>query len=379
MPDEIYPSGFEDEDFGDGDDPWIGGILFNEDSPWVVVEELRNTRPGTAFASERNRQYTRRFRVQVKTEDLGSSVVCTAPGIPRPFSPYTNAEGTEYDLSALCVRIYAEQQDPEDRHHWIVTAEYSTVMPSGGQDLAMNFGFDPAGSQHDPELVPPELSWEDETTTWAPQRDLDGRPFTNSADQPLTPAFTEEIARPVLVMIRNELNFKRSTITDYSFAVNADTFLGCPPGSVQAFPPRAKQEFFGPKTYWRVIWRFRFARVRPLPDQANGPPRDLPADPPPVENEQLESFQPEILDQGLCRLENRVGAPDYGKPVSIIRKGVPISSPVLLNGLGQPATTILTVTGKKRITPYYLKFRTRKSMPFGSVFNNSLGGLEGGG
>lgn len=300
------------------------------------VKELPYGRTGVPFdATSTHRNYLRRFRVMVNSPLAGPVTVCFAGDIPRPFSPYST-DG-ESDLLALCIGIDANQEHDNDWQSWIVNCKYSTDVPlTGPYDFLSPDGQ--GGDQNNPEHEPPEISWDWEIEQRALAKDLDGKPIVNSATQTFTPAVTFEIGHAILNYTRNEVFFDAKRANKFCYVTNSDVFLGCPPGTVLCYPPRASRVFKGKMNYWKVHYKFRFGRQ--------------------LEDGTFETIQPVLLDQGMCRLVNGkekqfvkvVGGGALGallgaganvpilEPVPILgRGGIPITQPVMLDGKGQPA------------------------------------------
>lgn len=347
---------------------------------FLMVDELRETRDGTPFSADYEGTYVRRFLVvfnnTVDNKFLGSHAACRAPGIPLPFAPYQTADGKEWDLSSLMIRVSAHQQIGEDRYHWIVTCEYSNKVPEGGVPLEVGYGSDTAGAQMEPQKQPPEIEWDFEVVNRAPRKDLRNKAFLNSAAQPFKPSPTFEFGRAVLVMTRNELDFDRKRATRYAFAVNSDKFLGCEPGTVQCMPPRAKQMFRGSIVYWRVSYRLRFGVSAPKDTRVGrgGQLLSGAVQAAGLDTEKLETWQPEILDAGLCEINKIAITQNYGKQIPIFRDGIPISQEVLLDGTG----SVLKPDKDGEFTPVYLKFYIYRQEPFIPLLDVGLSRYGGG-
>jgi len=318
-----------------------------------LVDELPEGRAGTPFNHGGAREYTRKFLVHIKNKEMGPVAVCWHPGLPKRYDFYKSKSGVEYDLTSLCIKKSAvpkNTQQGDDWVQWIVTCEYSSEL---GKMAAPDDPGDPgdpgkpesgdspksAGASTNPELEPPELEWDWEIKNEAIPVDLDGQPFINSANQPLSPPPTVEVAFPVLVVTRNELQYDVDVAAEYAYAVNQDVFMGRDAGTVQCMPARAKAVYRGFLQYYRVTYRLRI--------RTDG-----------------KTWQPEYLDAGTCRLQNTPGAPNQGQPVPIIRFGAPITQPVLLKQ-GQPQTP--------PFKPYYIRRRVYESKPFKRVFTEGKG------
>lgn len=310
-------------------------------------------------------RFTRRFKVIVNTPNITESQICTAPGLPRPFGSFVDYKTGAASLLALCVKMRAAREHEDDYSSWIVTAEWSTEMPPGGPQYGNNMPDNAVGVQSNPELVPPQLSWDHEIDHKAQMVDLDGNPYLNSAGMPFTPAPQDDTAYHVLVIERNELSWSRANAQKWSFSVNSDIFLGAPPGTAQSTPPKAKQDYFGRKMFWKVIYRIRFKPDTVIPGLGGlvgG-----------VVKDDIDTWQATYLDQGLYQKAGQgtgIGGAAahiyFHQPVPILRFGHQVSQPVLLDGNGRPAKP--GPDGK--IPPTWLKFRNRQSITFNDIFSN---------
>jgi hypothetical protein len=317
------------------------------------VDLMRKLGPSTPFNSDGSRDYTYNFLVQtwVPADEMMAVV---APTIPRPFTLHPK------DLAALVTNISAEMMDDEDPTLWKVAVRYSTRMPPGGPAATSGAGAysspdQQQGGQNNPELEPPDVEWDSETIQLAKMTDLDGKPFLNAANQPLTPAPVFDFAYPVLMVTRNELSYNNKTAARYSYAVNKEKFLGYEPKCVQCMPPKAKLMYRGLINFWRVSYRLRFGVMGD-----NGKP--LPWDP------------AEFLNQGFMELKLLPGDPKP-QPVPIKGQGgANISQPVLLNGIGRRKLPIME-NGRWVVKPEYLKFRMRPSLSFKKLITQGLGAI----
>jgi hypothetical protein len=241
------------------------------------VDELFGENPGTVFDASNypyRREYQRVFLVQVDNPQIGSiQVVAQAMAgwpIPIPFSAYVSYNGLEYDLQALCIKIAAAPEPDTDGCLWKITCSFSTEMPPGGQGSDFGDingdgfpdgqGGSGGNNAANPENDPPVIGWDSETAQKTPQKDLDGLPYVNSAGQPYTPAPQYPVAHYALNYERNELGFDKNIAEIYAYAVNADEFLGSPPGTVQCMPIISNLKHIGGKSYWRTKYRFVFSR-----------------------------------------------------------------------------------------------------------------------
>lgn len=326
--------------------------------PYADIEpacELINTRTGVAFGVHGRRNFVRTFQVKTTNPLHGPNEICQANNLPTPFEGYDAHDINDLDRLAVCISLEAKlhpESEDDNRFWWIVTANYSTETPPEGiPDLTL-YGSSLEGSQNNPWEEPPLIRWESETIQRAYATDLNGVPFLNSAKQPFSPPPTFEFSRRIMVLIRNQRTFDIEVVRDYDWAVNSDLFMGIYiPGRVQCFPINAEMVSRGSLSFWRVTYRLRFASL--VWDPVLG-------------EMDWESFQPKILDAGMCTLASDPLAPNFEYPVPILKRGFPTSQPVLLDGTGQELNPVTD-------NPVYLEFEVYKSMPFADILTTGIG------
>jgi hypothetical protein len=374
-----------------------------------LLGEIHSSRVGTAFRPRGGRDFNQYFKVWTSNPFYGPNEICTCRGLPAPYQLYVTKEGFDTDINAVCVESSAalvDEAKDDNRYIWLVTCKFSVDVPEEGIPDYTGFGNDPFSSGNLPWLEPPVIEWDDETVSYAPQRDLQGRPYLNSAGVPFTPAFTIEAGRNVLVVIRNEATFDDGIAGKYAFCVNSVPFLSALPGCAQLMPIRAKQMFRGLISYYRCTYRIRFGRflgpgelnptlavLWPILTLTPGGFLAMQF----LQNSPLnrESFQPYLLDAGLTEL--RVTGPIIGgnpTPTNIYFPGsaTPISQPVPLNGSGQralpmptkdingnPITVKVTLVDGTIVTipvmavePTYLYFNQFQSFDLNPILQNGL-------
>jgi hypothetical protein len=352
--------------------------------------ELHDTRQGSAFSVRGKRNKFRRFLVWTTNPDYGSNEICGCAGIPTPYSLYATADGQDFDILAVCTDISAvlvdEIKKDDSRYIWVVLCTYTSDVPEEGIPAYTGLDNDPASSTNLPWTEPPIPKWEDEIEQKSPQRDLDGRPYINSAGQPFTPAFTAPAPRQVLILTRNEINFDRGIASSYGFAVNSDVFMNALPGSAQCYPIKAEQVTRGILKYWRVTYRIRFGAILG-PNELN----PILASLAPIiglagiqtliaAGYNLESFQPYILDAGLMELKRNgpfAGSVPGLVPILLPGTGQPVSQPVLLDGAGQWVGRTQTnpkigPNGCPIYNPTWLYFNQFQAQPFNPIVQSGL-------
>ena len=355
-------------------------------NPFIYVDEYDMQREGSPFDSmNHEREYTRKWLVVVNDRRLSAAQVCFAPGVPRPYTPYIDKTGMIHDMHALLGKLDGRQPDENDWQRWIVTGKYSTkVIDTKG---------DKGTDNRNPEMDPPDISWDYQETQEAPALDLDKKPFFNSALQPFAPAPTFPVGYRVLNYTKNQLDFDPLVADDYTFSVNSDKFMGMPPGSVLCLPPRAQMIIKGGgggagknqhngMMYWRVSYRLKFQRK-----DADG---------------KYETWQPKVLDQGISELVGRPEQPaqllfagalgianDAVKVKEVLvhmmdEQAIPIASPLCLDGKGHrlnkylkqvqdklPDGTPITTT-RWALDPVWLRFRIYQAKSFRRILQQGF-------
>lgn len=329
-------------------------IFFDSIDPYFLsIEELFEGKTGTPFSASGVRKYTRRFLVIVKTNLLGPAGVSSCPGVPMPFAPYTPNRREEWDLLAVAVDISADQADRDDWQKWIVTVQYSTEVPPGGPTfLKTGLGNARSGTQQNPWDEPPAVEADVENETTYPVQDLDGKAYTNSADQPFTPPYARPSGYRVYTATRNEKKADFETrLEDYVYVVNSTTWKGYQPGYVLCTGGRGPLLYRGAVPFYRVTYKFLCKKRVQLPDGTFTP-----------------GWQPRILDAGMFQRDTLFGIaaiPDTLVP--IVQFGHQVNQPVLLDGNGLVQTEkydmsypIVALRGK--LKPKYRDFKDFRSV-----------------
>lgn len=324
-------------------------IVFGAASPFADIEELFSGRTGVPWSANQGRSYIRKFRVRTKTTTdfnnavlLGPVFIATCPGLPRPYSPYIPYRKEEWDLKALAVNIQCDQELGDDSQSWIVTISYSTDMPAGGPRFGQTYlGWITYGDQNNPWMIPPVLEYDGEVYTDYPATDILGKAYQDTVGRPFNPPRGVMRGDRVLTITRNE-QFFEDRAEDYVFKVNSVPFKGYQIGYCLSFPPRASEQWLGPTKFWRVTYKVLMRkRIKLLDGTYNSP------------------FSPaKVLNAGMYQ-KRTLFVPGVGVlPITgiapIIRFGMQVSAPVLLNSSGQEETQIDPITGQLKQT--YLSF-----------------------
>lgn len=291
---------------------------------------------GGSFSDDMNRSWQRRFEVMTDDRGMGPLAVLYCPALPAMYTPY-QAPGGEFDTLSL-LRKYTPSQDPDNPFLWYVTCEYSTLpvsgnaaagQPDGGAGDPGSAGGGGSGASANPELEPPEWSWDFEEVQMARPKDLSTPPkaFVNSARDPFDPPPTIPTGYRILNYARNQATFDYGSGT-YDFAVNSDVFVGYQPGTVLCLPPTARRVLRGTLRYFRVTFKFK---LRPS---------------------NLAEWVPfQLLDQGFAERVGGLRVPIRDNP-----GGELVAREQLLNGAGAKLGAAAA--------PVFLDFTLYRQVPF---------------
>lgn len=253
------------------------------------------------------RTYRRVFQVE---SDLTTEA---AYDVRAAVASVTGTIGASYGSDPLAFLIdFAEQQTSEDGLTWEVTVSYGKLEIE----------------EPDPTERDIDVSWNFTQFQRSLERDVNGKPIRNSANDPFGEALVRDDSRPVLTISRNESSFSPALAWFYRDATNADTFWGAPRGTCKVSNISAtlqRDQEFG--EFWRVTYEFHFNQA---------------------------GWSDRVLDQGYNEL---VG----GEPKKIKdSEGLPITEPALLDGVG----------GKLAAddSPVFRRFEKYPRLPF-AAFN----------
>jgi len=187
--------------------------------------------------------------------------------------------------------------------------------------------------------VPAKISWSFAAAAEPIDRDINGKPITNSADESFDPPVTRDVYDLVLHIERNEQNYDPVHASEFIGAINSGSFFGFDAGLVKCVRFDSDRARFGDDFYYQVAYEFqvRFAKISGV----------------------NYGWKLRVLDQGF---REKTGTDTNGKPTYAIFKdddGNPLSQPVLLNGSG----------GKKTVTDpaEFLVFDVDRSVSFDAL------------
>jgi hypothetical protein len=196
------------------------------------------------------RTYQRKYQVITDNKNTGPGAVRIASGLPSMYAPYTTS--TEFDGGAIVVKKTVSPTD--EWRVWEVTVEYSSQPPDRDQD------------DENPIDRAPRWSWSFRPVNVVVERDKDDKLLRNSAGEVFDPPFEIEEYRLIASVQRNEVSFPVRMAFDYIGAVNSDSFLGFPKGTVRCTNLGASpQKTDNDVTYFEVSYEFEFNRKKHNP------------------------------------------------------------------------------------------------------------------
>lgn len=272
----------------------------------IVSVDLMWSKAGGDFGSTDNfRKFTGAINSAYQvftTYDATILDVLQAPGIPAAGSSY----------SADFPFVYAEQARPEKISpiYWIVHVAYNGEVNFSGQN----------NQPRSPVLTPAVIDWDDVEVELEIDEDYDGKPIVTPNGEPIN-GVRRLFADQTVTIQKNMLMFNPFVQARYRQSVNADPFLGWPPGTAkmqkfQAKSVRSSEVDGG--GYWQVtaVIQFRYP-YRTTPEKAW------------YSRNRLEGFYKRV---------NLPGPPVDGvQPTAIVRAtraGEPTAKPVLLDPQG---------------------------------------------
>jgi hypothetical protein len=303
------------------------------------------------------------------------------------YSFYVNASKTEFDLLALCNKIGATQQNPDDPYEWTVTCEYST-RTFDPKLLNKNSGQDTGGS--DPLSRSPDVQWsflpftrpmvrDGGSIIWAgdgngkpqfgsglasgtlilntpgqPIQPINPRVVSDSAGTPFDPPLEYDDSRMVMNYRRNEAFYDPIVARLYKDAINTDVFLqnspnivvknpdgtigafgGLPPGSVKCANIGAVRKFESSTFYFEINYEFHIS---------------------------FDGWFAAVPDAGYYQLDSN------GNRTPILdAKNNPVISPWPLNGAGVAYTADQVTNQGRSSFNYFFPYRELPFAPLGIV------------
>lgn len=285
---------------------------------------------GQPFSADNVREYTKKYKIGTKIKEYANCIaIVKAIGLPTPYYPYISSDGVHVDPCAFAVRIRADPLDPEDWQWWVVTVDYSTLLPEEGANFYTQWPTNLTGPQNNPWQKRPKLRMEFEDTTEAFPFDLNGKAYVSSAGQPFTPPPTRPWKHTVLVFTRNMPTqmVTPGIIGQYNNCTNNQTFLGQPQDCVFCNFLPGDLRYMGRIPFYEVTIRFKL-ETRSFQDPNSMTPGN------PTGNLKRRTWQPLFLDQGTEKKVLNPAAYLAFRTVPITRGPNIVTQPVLLDGAG---------------------------------------------
>jgi len=216
------------------------------------------------------------------------------------------------DTISMMNRVYLAKNDPHipaewDSHpsdEWLYV-DHKTCRAVGPllYEVLVYYVSDP-----DPLNQPAKVSWSHAESDEPIDRDINGLPIVNSVGESPDPPITKEVNDILLRIERNEQYFDSQLAEEYKGAINSDDFYGYLPGKVKCITFAGTPVRAAWLEYYQVTYEFQI-RVR-------------------------DNWKRRILDQGF---RTKTGVDAEGTPIYAVcadSEGIPLSQPVLLDGLG---------------------------------------------
>lgn len=300
------------------------------------------------FEDAEQRRHTISWHVLLdEVVENGSDIARSATGIPVVKPTPSSYPG---DPFAVC-RTVAVDPVEGNRLLFKVVANYSTAIvgPPGEGGPSDN---------PDPTQRPADVSWSFEVDQTYYQRDLDGNPFINSAQQPfdVVPSIDNYIL--VLNVTKNEATYDAGVAYDYIGTINdaAGELSGLTVGVGECLCTQisAARFFESGISYWQISYQFKIRASEVLTVVHSGE-WDAPA------SETVRGWDCALLDAGYAKFTAS------GVEAIVGSDGQPVTAPWPLDGTGDvainPIAAYATLT-----TPVYVVFRVFEEKDF-SVFN----------
>jgi hypothetical protein len=286
------------------------------------------------WSIDSGRAYQRKFRCITTQQSDGPNVVLGQFGLK-----YGDIYNPSYNVNEADVFACANQIDCEpegnDGTQWIVTIHYGwyNANQAGG------------GADQNPLNMPIEVSWSLRDHETVLDTDQNGNPVLNTAYDPYDPPIVIDDPRLVMTVVRNEPKFNIAWVLAYRNAVNNDQFGGFPPLTCKVLNISSRSQWHQDAGwYYQTTYEFEFLTASIDYDTNTG-------------------YRKRIISQGFRAISSVTG-----KPYHITLKGVPISSPMLLDSNGY-------LLGPNA-TPYWQTFQAYPELPF-AVFQFDPGAISG--
>lgn len=234
-------------------------------TPYGAIVKVENLLDAQAleggWSVEGGRTYSASLRVTANSPYVGPIQVIQSLNIRMgnyyqfPMDEYGTTDpppvGIEKDQGSFINSIRARRES-EDALSWVVAMDFTP------HDLIHELGDENiTDGSVNPLQQRPKVSWGSAKYEVRKAKDLDKKPFINTAGEPLIdpPPFDED--RSVLTITRNEETFSEAFVKQFRGAVNFDTFLDYPPNTVKCRDIVGDDQWdadYG--RYWEVKYEF---------------------------------------------------------------------------------------------------------------------------
>ncbi|HIJ70649.1 MAG TPA: hypothetical protein HPP87_04710 [Planctomycetes bacterium] len=282
------------------------------------------------------------LNIRESWEDMGYEAGVESASAPRVFTvlfdnaddPFTRPE-MAWNAATHNVRIpYIYERHPSKTWLWVQRKSVRALSPCLFE-VSIHYSTRPAGpadeSQIDPTVSPLQLPWQ---ISWGfagreepIDRDINGDPIVNSADEAFDPPVTRPFYDLTLAIIRNQAEYNPLLAADYKDTLNSDYFYGFAPGIVKCADISADSARNADLFYWHVHYQFQMRRI---------------------------GWALKLIDRGY---REKVGVDGEGKPIyDAIMMGtsesgeadddqkVPVNQPAYLDGSGRKKADSAAIT-----------------------------------
>jgi len=289
-----------------------------------VKEELERSE---AEFSTTDATAVRIFTVEFNTADepqVRPQLACAAAGVPliwdlHPYNPW----------------LYCQSKRAFSRGPFLFEVVASYTLRSYRANEARP-GTTPF---HSPFDEPWEIEWFPVVSNEPVDRDMDGKPITNSAGQSFDPPITKECYDLGLRIVRNQPSYNKVQAADYLGAVNSDYFYDYRPYLVKC-TNYSSRTMYSAITYYRVTYEFH---IRLMADPITG---------------DYHGWARRVMDEGLLYKTTVEGKTVYKKIKTEDSEDMP--QPVRLNGSGG-----VIPAGNR--DAHFLYFAICKTRPFSAL------------
>jgi hypothetical protein len=264
------------------------------------------------------------------TPDATIDDVLQANGIPAAGSSYSG----DYPY------VFAEAARPQriSPVYWIVNLAYRGEIKLGS-------GSGSSNPSQSPLLTPAKIDWDDVETEMEIDEDVDGNPIVTRNGEAIN-GVKRLFADQTVTIRKNMLFFSPYIQAAYRQSVNADLFLGWPPGTgkmTKFSASSVKSSDVGGGGYWEVSATIQFRYpYRTIPENA---------------------WYARVRHEGYYK---RIFTQNTGSNqiVRAMRGGEPTVKPVLLDAIG---VQIPDVEPPNTVEAYWLEFKLYNPLPYGAL------------